>query len=91
MIKKLEILMKQIEDCVDYVYECDDYYDGVDIEEDEYLKDRMEHYEYQKDQIEDFEDDYSIIWRVLIQLQKGQRTSKIDLEYVNEIHRTVLY
>tara|TARA_Y100000310_G_scaffold304573_1_gene343872 strand:+ start:303 stop:557 length:255 start_codon:yes stop_codon:yes gene_type:complete len=83
MIKKLEILMKQIEDRIEMCYE-DAMYDDVDDMV------GIEEAEYQKEMIEEFEDNYSMIWRILIQLEKGQRASKTDLEYVNEIHRMVV-
>ena len=84
MIKKLEILMKQIEDTIEFAHE-DCMYDS-----DGELKDRVEHAEYVKDRIEELESQYSMIWRIRIQLDKGQRTSKEDLKYVNQIHRMVL-
>ena len=39
--------------------------------------------------IEELESQYSMIWRIRIQLQKGIRTSKVDLDYVNEIHKQI--
>ena len=84
MIKKLEILMKQIEDRIEMCYE-DAIFDDVDD------MSGIEEAQHQKEMIEEFENNYSMIWRILIQLEKGIRTSKEDLKYVNEIHRTVLY
>ena len=84
MIKKLEILMKQIEDRIEMCYE-DAMYDDVDD------MSGIEEAQYQKEMIEELESNYSMTWRILIQLEKGIRTSKEDLKYVNEIHRTVLY
>ena len=83
MIKKLEILMKQIEDTIEFAYE-DCMFEDVS-------EDSVEHAQYIKERIEELESQYSMIWRILIQLEKGIRTSKEDLKYVNEIHRTVLY
>ena len=84
MIKKLEILMKQIEDRIEMHYD-DAMYDDVND------MSGVEEAQHNKEMIENFESNYSMIWRILIQLQKGVRTSKEDLKYVNEIHRTVLY
>ena len=83
MIKKLDILMKQIEDVIEFAYEETLYDDYTD------LRDKMEHSEYIKERIEELEGQYSMIWRIRIQLQKGTRTSKIDLDYVNEVHRQI--
>ena len=81
MIKKLEILMKQIEDVIEFAYEdcmCDDA-----------SEDSVEHAQYIKDRIDELESQYSMIWRIRIQLDKGQRTSKTDLKYVNETHKEI--
>ncbi len=83
MIKKLDILMKQIEDVIEFAYEEGLYDDYTD------LRDKMEHREYIKERIEELEGQYSMIWRIRIQLQKGTRTSKVDCEYVNEVHRQI--
>jgi len=83
MIKKLEILMKQIEDVIEFAYE--------DCMYDEPSEDSVEHAQYVKERIEELESQYSMIWRIQIQLQKGQRTSKEDLKYVNEINRQVAH
>ena len=80
MIKKLDILMKQIEDVIEFAYEEGLYDDYTD------LKDKMRHTQFMKERIEELESQYSMIWRIRIQISKGQRTSKIDLDYVNEIH-----
>jgi len=82
MIKKLEILMKQIEDVIEFAYE-DCMYDNDPSE------DSVEHAEYIKQRIDELESQYSMLWRIRIQLDKGQRTSKEDLKYVNEIHKEV--
>jgi len=82
MIKKLEILMKQIEDVIEFAYE-DCMYDNDPSE------DSVEHAEYIKQRIDELESQYSMLWRIRIQLDKGQRTSKEDLKYVNEVHRQV--
>ena len=85
MIKKLEILMKQIEDTIEFAYEECMYDDEPPSE------DSVEHAEYIKERIEEMEVQYSMIWRIRIQLSKGQRTSKVDLDYVNEVHRQVKF
>ena len=83
MIKKLDILMKQIEDTIEFAYE-DCMYEDTS-------KDSVEHAEYIKERIEEMEVQYSMIWRIRIQLSKGQRTSKEDMKYVNEVHRQVKF
>ena len=84
MIKKLDILMKQIEDVIEFAYEESLYDDDYDD-----LREKMEHSQYCKERIEELESQYSMIWRIRIQISKGQRTSKIDLDYVNEVHREI--
>ena len=81
MIKKLDILMKQIEDVIEFAYE-DCMYEDVSEES-------VEHAQYIKERIEELESQYSMIWRIRIQLDKGQRTSKVDLDYVNEVHKEI--
>ena len=83
MIKKLEILMKQIEDTIEFAYE-----DTIFAEASE---ESVEHAQYIKERIEELESQYSMIWRIRIQLDKGQRTSKEDLKYVNEIHKEIAF
>ena len=83
MIKKLEILMKQIEDVIEFAYE--------DCMFDDASEDSVEHAQYIKERIEELESQYSMIWRIRIQLSKGQRTSKEDMKYVNEVHRQVKF
>ena len=83
MIKKLDILMKQIEDVIEFAYEEGLYDDYTD------LRDKLNHTQYIKERIEELESQYSMIWRIRIQLQKGMRTSKVDCEYVNEVHREI--
>ena len=83
MIKKLDTLMKDIQHVIDYAYEearyPEDYtMDGV-----------IEHAQYVKDRIEELESQYSIVWRIKIQLEKGIRTSKVDCDYVNEVHKQI--
>ncbi len=81
MIKKLDILMEEIKDVIDYAYEegPDDYsMDGA-----------IEHSKYLKERVEELEGQYSMIWRIRIQISKGQRTSKIDLDYVNEVNKQI--
>ena len=83
MIKKLDILMKQIEDVTEYAYEESLYDDYTD------LRDKMNHTQFMKERIEELESQYSMIWRIRIQISKGQRRSKVDLDYVNQIHREI--
>ena len=81
MIKKLDILMKQIEDTIEFAYE-----DTMFAEASE---ESVEQAQYCKDRIEELESQYSMIWRIRIQLDRGQRTSKVDLDYVNEVHKEI--
>ena len=81
MIKKLEILMKQIEDVIEFAYEEGLYDDYTD------LRDRIQHTEYIKERIEELESQYSMIWRIRIQLDKGVRTSREDLKYINKVNK----
>ena len=83
MIKKLDILMKQIEDVIEFAYE--------DCMYDEPSEDSVEHAQYIKERIEEMEVQYSMLWRIRIQLEKGMRTSKTDLKYVNEINKQVKF
>ena len=83
MIKKLDILMKQIEDVIEFAYE--------DCMFDDASEDSVEHAEYVKQRIEELESQYSMIWRIRIQLDKGQRTSKTDLKYINDINRQIAH
>ena len=79
MIKKLEILMKQIEDVIEFAHE--------DCMYEEPSEDSVEHAQYIKERIEELESQYSMIWRIRIQLDKGQRTSREDLKYINKVHK----
>ena len=81
MIKKLDILMKDIQHVIDYAYE-----EGP---EDYSMDAAIEHSKYLKDRVEELESQYSIIWRIRIQLQKGMRTSKVDCEYVNDVYKEI--
>ena len=81
MIKKLEILMKQIEDVIEFAHE--------DVMYEELSEESVEHAQYIKERIEELESQYSMIWRIRIQLQKGIRTSKVDLDYVNKVHKEI--
>ena len=83
MIKKLEILMKQIEDVIEFAYEECMYDDEPPSEE------SVEHAEYVKERIEELESQYSMIWRIRIQLNKGVRTSREDLKYINKINKQI--
>ena len=81
MIKKLDTLMKDIQHVIDYAYEeaPDDYsMDGA-----------IKHSKYLKERVEELESQYSMIWRIKIQLDKGIRTSREDLKYVNEVHKQI--
>ena len=86
MVKKLEILMKQIADVIEFAYE-----EGISDVMEETLDDKIEHSEFIKHRIEELESQYSMIWRIRIQLGKGVRTSKTDLKYVNEVNRQVAH
>lgn len=81
MIKKLDILMKQIEDVIEFAYEESLYDDYTN------LRDKMQHTQFMKERIEELESQYSMIWRIRIQLGKGVRTSREDLKYVNKVHK----
>ena len=83
MIKKLEILMKQIEDVIEFAYE--------DCMFEDASEESVEHAQYIKERIEELEEQYSMIWRIRIQLDKGQRTSKEDLKYINEINKQIAF
>ena len=83
MIKKLEILMKQIEDTIEFAYE-----DTMFAEASE---ESVEDAEYVKDRIEELESQYSMIWRIRIQLDKGQRTSREDLKYINKVNKELTF
>tara|TARA_Y100001963_G_scaffold120239_1_gene168049 strand:- start:2119 stop:2427 length:309 start_codon:yes stop_codon:yes gene_type:complete len=83
MIKKLDILMKQLEDGIEYCY------DEAMFEESPDLRADIENAQYCKERIEELESQYSMIWRIRIQLSKGIRTSKTDLDYVNQVHKDV--
>ena len=81
MVKKIDLLMHQIKDTIDFAYE--------ENPEDYSMEGAVEHANYLKDRVEELESQYSMIWRIRIQLGKGVRTSKTDLEYVNEVHREI--
>ena len=83
MIKKLDILMKQIEDGIEYCYEEAMFEDSFD------KRDDIENAQYMKERIEELESQFSMIWRIKIQLDKGIRTSREDLKYVNEVHKQI--
>ena len=83
MIKKLDILMKQIEDGIEH------HYDEAMFESTPDLRADIENAEYCKVKIEELESQYSMIWRIRIQLSKGIRTSKVDLDYVNKVHKEI--
>ena len=81
MIKKLDILMKQIEDVIEFAY-ADCMYDAEPPSEES-----VEHAQYCKERIEELESQYSMIWRIRIQLQDGIRTSREDLKYINKVNK----
>ena len=83
MIKKLEILMKQIEDVIEFAHEDVMYDDEPPSEE------SIKHAEYVKYRIEELEAQYSMIWRIRIQIGKGIRTSREDLKLVNRVHKEI--
>ena len=79
MIKKLDILMKQIEDTIEFAYE--------DTMFTEVSEESVEHAEYVKERIGELESQFSMIWRIRIQLDKGVRTSREDLKYINKVNK----
>ena len=79
MIKKLDILMKQIEDTIEFAYE--------DTMFTEVSEESVEHAEYVKERIGELESQYSMGWRIRIQLDKGVRTSREDLKYINKVNK----
>ena len=79
MIKKLEILMKQIEDVIEFAHE--------DCMYEEPSEESVEHAEYVKERIGELESQFSMIWRIRIQIQNGTRTSKEDLKYINKVNK----
>ena len=83
MVKKLDILMKQIEDVIEFAYE------DIMFDDEPPSEDSVEHAQFCKERIEELESQYSMIWRIRIQLDKGIRTSKVDLDYVNEVHKEI--
>ena len=85
MIKKLDILMKQIEDVIEFAYEEGLY--GVD----EPSEESVEHAQHCKERIEELESQYSMIWRIRIQIQNGTRTSKEDLKYINKVNKELTF
>ena len=83
MIKKLEILMKQIEDVIEFAYE------DIMFDDEPPSEDSVEHAQYCKERIEELESQYSMIWRIRIQIGKGIRTSREDLKLVNKVHKEI--
>ena len=75
--------MKQIEDTIEFAYE-----DTMFAEASE---ESVEDAEYVKDRIEELESQYSMIWRIRIQLDKGQRTSREDLKYINKVNKELTF
>ena len=85
MIKKLDILMKQIEDVIEFAYE------DVIFDDEPPSEESVEHAEYCKERIEELESQYSMIWRIRIQLQDGIRTSREDLKYINKVNKELTF
>jgi len=83
MIKKLGVLMKKLENETDYLY--DEAKGPIDYSM-QGAYDYASELEYR---ITELEDNYSTIWRIKIQLEKGIRTSKSELEYVNEVSANI--
>ena len=83
MIKKLDILMKQIEDVIEFAYE------DVIFDDEPPSEESVEHAQYCKERIGELESQYSMIWRIRIQIQNGTRTSKEDLKYINKINKQI--
>ena len=85
MIKKLDILMKQIEDTIEFAYE------DVIFDDEPPSEESIEHAQYCKERIEELESQYSMIWRIRIQLQDGIRTSREDLKYINKVNKELTF
>ena len=85
MVKKLEILMKQIEDVIEFAYE------DVIFDDEPPSEESIEHAQYCKERIEELESQYSMIWRIRIQLDKGVRTSREDLKYINKVNKELTF
>ena len=85
MIKKLDILMKQIEDVIEFAYE------DVIFDDEPPSEESIEHAQYCKERIEELESQYSMIWRIRIQIQNGTRTSKEDLKYINKVNKELTF
>ena len=85
MVKKLDILMKQIEDVIEFAYE------DVIFDDEPPSEESIEHAQYCKERIEELESQYSMIWRIRIQLQDGIRTSREDLKYINKVNKELTF
>ena len=85
MVKKLDILMKQIEDVIEFAYE------DVIFDDEPPSEESVEHAQYCKERIEELESQYSMIWRIRIQIQNGTRTSKEDLKYINKVNKELTF
>ena len=85
MIKKLDILMKQIEDVIEFAYE------DIMFDDEPPSEDSVEHAQFCKERIEELESQYSMIWRIRIQIQNGTRTSKEDLKYINKVNKELTF
>ena len=85
MVKKLDILMKQIEDVIEFAYE------DIMFDDEPPSEDSVEHAQFCKERIEELESQYSMIWRIRIQIQNGTRTSKEDLKYINKVNKELTF
>ena len=85
MIKKLDILMKQIEDVIEFAYE------DIMFDDEPPSEDSVEHAQFCKERIEELESQFSMIWRIRIQLDKGVRISKEDLKFINKVNKELTF
>ena len=84
MIKKLGVLMKELENEIDYLYD-----EAKGTIDDYSMEGAMNYANELEYRVTELEDKYSTIWRIKIQLEKGIRTSKSELEYVNEVSANI--
>lgn len=84
MIKKLGVLMKELENEIDYLYD-----EAKGTIDDYSMEGAMNYASELEYRVTELEDKYSTIWRIKIQLEKGTRTSKSELEYVNEVSANI--
>ena len=50
-----------------------------------------DYHEFDMADIEELESQYSMIWRIRIQLQDGIRTSREDLKYINKVNKELTF